>query len=56
MKDEDTKNLYIPYGKEWEKEMMKFTKKEIIGELRLACMSYTNLKDKLEKSGINIYY
>lgn len=28
------KKEYIPFGKEWEKEMMKLTKKELVDRIR----------------------
>ena len=31
---EETEDDYEPYGKEWEKEMMKMTKKELVDFIR----------------------
>lgn len=38
---------YTPYGKEWEKEMMKLPKKAIIQMLRETCTNTNSLAENL---------
>ena len=38
-KKENKENEYIPYGPEWEKEMMRWTKRELIEALRKLLIS-----------------
>lgn len=43
---------YIPYGPEWEKEMMKLPKAAIIGMLRKAKAPSTELDEFLEDNAV----
>ena len=39
---------YVPYGPEWEKEMMKFTKKQLIDMLRDEINSNASIDEEEE--------
>jgi hypothetical protein len=40
---------YIPYGEEWEKEMMQFRKLELIAQLRKAHLERGRLAEALQE-------
>jgi len=40
---------YIPFGPEWEKEMMKLTKKHLIELLKKSCQEKIELKNKVDE-------
>ena len=45
------KGHYEPYGEEWEKEIMQFSKKAIISFYKRSCISHNILKVRLEELG-----
>jgi hypothetical protein len=47
MTKSNTEQEYIPFGKEWEKEMMRMTKPELIDFLRSTLISNRELNNHL---------
>lgn len=43
-------NIYIPYGEEWEKELLKVKKKDIIKMLKDVCLERDELQEELYNS------
>lgn len=41
-------NEYEPYGPEWKKEMMKFTKEELISMMRIALIRVHGINETLK--------
>lgn len=50
---EQNEGEYIPFGPEWEKEMMKLPKKAIIDMFRTKCKEVQNLKNEQAKEPAN---
>lgn len=44
------KKIYIPYGEQWEKELLRIRKKEIIKMFRDVCLERDELQDELYDS------
>lgn len=42
------KKKYVPFGKEWELEMMAFTKKELVSQIRRYLLTILRLEKQLE--------
>lgn len=40
---------YVKFGKEWEAELMRWTKKQIIDEVRNVCLAKIALSEKVEE-------
>lgn len=45
------KNVFVPYGKEWENAVMKMKKKDIVQMLRRVCKS----RDEFEKLYFDLF-
>lgn len=46
METKDTNKDYIPFGKEWEKDILDMRKLDIIGLYRRVCIENINLKNQ----------
>lgn len=53
-KEQSEYENFIPFGPEWEKEMMKLPKKVIIDMFRTKCIEVQNLKNEQEKESSNL--
>jgi hypothetical protein len=45
----EEKDNYIPFGEEWEKEIMKMNKKFIVEMLKVQCLRNQNNRENLKK-------
>lgn len=46
----DKKKDYVPFGEEWEKHMMKMTKKTLVMMYRQACIKNLQLEKAAEEA------